>query len=43
MREKARNNPNMLVNTCIQHIHQANIKIKSDKKMLEVNVVSKGG
>src|SRR6266540_6108697 len=43
MREKVRNNPNMLVNTSIQHIHQANIKIKSDEKMLEVNAVSKGG
>ena len=43
MREKVRNNPNMLVNTSIQHIHQANIKIKSDKKILEVNAVSKGG
>ena len=43
MIEEVRNNPSMLVNTSIQHIHQANIKIKSDKKMLEVNAVSKGG
>ena len=43
MIEEARNNPNMLVNRGIQHIHQANIKIKSDEKMLEVNAVSKGG
>ena len=42
MIEKARNDPSMLVNTSIQHILQAIIKIKSDKKMLEVNAVSKG-